>query len=155
MLSSILTHPAVLLTIGGAVGTNARYWLGAFIAHHSQDWFDEETSYVRGPLAIFVINVTGSLLLGLCVVPLRERLPHWWILFGVGFCGGYTTFSSFAVDTVEMIRKHHQPGLAILNVVASVVVACAVTWLAIASMERIHPTPPVMEVAGPEMQKEP
>jgi CrcB protein len=110
-------------------------------------------------LAIFLINVSGSLILGICVVPLRERMPVWWILLGVGFCGGYTTFSSFAVDTVELIRKHHQPGLAVLNVVASVLIACAVTWLAIAGMELIHPRaanePAVMEAADREAQTEP
>lgn len=91
---SYLTHPIVLLTIGGAVGTNARYWLGAFVAHRSATRLAEPYLNLRGPLAIFLINVTGSLLLGLFVVSLRERLPIWWIVLGVGFCGGYTTFSS-------------------------------------------------------------
>src|SRR5206468_3123335 len=102
-----LTHPVVLLTIGGAIGTNARYWLGIFVIARSEHWFPREYSNLSAPLAIFFINVTGSLLLGLFVVPLRERMPadmhHWWLLLGVGFCGGYTTFSSFAVDTVVLI----------------------------------------------------
>lgn len=134
---TFLTHPVVLLTLGGALGTNARYWLGAGIVHWCRDWLADPYASLRGPLAIFVINVTGSLILGLMVVPLRERATGWWILLGVGFCGGYTTFSSFAVDTVELIRKHHQPGLAIANVVASVVISCAVTWFAIAGMEML------------------
>jgi fluoride exporter len=154
-MMTYLTHPIVLLTLGGAVGTNARYWLGVFIVHHSDDWFDQENSHLRGPLAIFLINVTGSLLLGLFLVPLRERLPHWWILLGVGFCGGYTTFSSFAVDTVELIRKYHQPGMAIANIALSVVVSCLVAWCAIAAMEKIHPAALIMEVEGPEIRKEP
>src|SRR5215204_3820594 len=110
-MMSFLTHPVVLLTLGGALGTNARYWLGAAIVHGCRDWFAEPYASLRGPLAIFVVNVTGSLILALMVVPLRERAPGWWVLLGVGFCGGYTTFSSFALDTVELIRKHHQPGL--------------------------------------------
>src|SRR5215204_2365950 len=69
---SILTHPVVLLTLGGAGGTNARYWLGRWIA--LQHWTE------HFPLAIFVINVSGSLLLGLLVLPFRDRLPSWYIL---------------------------------------------------------------------------
>ena len=130
-----------MLTVGGAVGTNARYGLGRWIAmHHWTEHF---------PLATFTINVTGALLLGLFVVPFRDRLPGWYILLGVGFCGGYTTFSTFALETVELVRRHHQPGQALLNVVASVVIGCLVTWFAIAGMEAIYPkpahTPPVME----------
>lgn len=131
---SFLTHPVVLLTVGGAVGTNARYWLGRWIAmHHWTEHF---------PLATFTINVTGSLLLGLFVVPFRDRLPGWYILLGVGFCGGYTTFSTFALETVELMRRHHQPGMALVNVIASVVIGCLVTWFAVAGMDAIYPKPP-------------
>ena len=153
---SYLTHPIVLLTVGGAIGTNARYWLGVWVAVWYGRTVSEHHWSVHFPLAVFLINVSGSLLLGLFVVPLRDRLPSWWILLGVGFCGGYTTFSTFALDTVELIRKHHQPGMALLNVVASVVIGCAVTWLAVVSMESIYPkAPPIMEVEGPRIQTEP
>lgn len=156
---SFLTHPVVLLTIGGAVGTNARYWLGVFVTARSEHWFASEYANLRAPLAIFLINVTGSLLLGIFVVPLRERMPanmhHWWVLLGVGFCGGYTTFSSFAVDTVELVRKYHQPGMAILNVALSVVVSCLVAWCGMAGLEKLHPAPTVMAAEGPERQTEP
>ncbi|MBI1831631.1 MAG: fluoride efflux transporter CrcB [Planctomycetes bacterium] len=149
-----MTHPVFLLSIGGAVGTNARHWLGVLLTAWSEQWFAPEQGNLRAPLAIFLINVSGSLLLGLLVVPLRDPMPHWWILLGVGFCGGYTTFSSFAVDTVELIRKHHQPGMAILNVALSVVISCLVVWCAIAATERLH-APAVREEANREEQKEP
>ena len=143
-------HTIILLTIGGALGTNARYWFGRWIA--MQHWTE------HFPLATFAINITGSLLLGLFVVPFRDRLPGWYILLGVGFCGGYTTFSTFALETVELMRRHHQPGLALLNVVGSVVIGCVVTWLAVIGMEVIDPKPhtaQVMEVEGPQTQTEP
>jgi CrcB protein len=148
---AFLTHPVVLLTIGGALGTNARYWLGVWIV--SQRWTEDF------PLATFVINISGSLLLGLLFLPLHNRWPHWWILLGVGFCGGYTTFSTFALETVDLIRRHHQPGLAVLNVVGSVALSCLVVWLALDGMERFYqkppPASPVMEAADPETRTEP
>jgi CrcB protein len=153
-MSSHLVH-ILLLTIGGAAGTNARYWLAVYTTSRCVHWFSPKYGNLAAPLAILLINVTGSLLLGLFVVPLRGRLPGWWILLGVGFCGGYTTFSSFAVDTVELVRKYHQPEMAFLNVAVSVVMSCLVVWGGIAAMERIHPPPLVMEVEGPETQKEP
>jgi len=147
-----LTDPIVLLTIGGAAGTNARYLLTHWIA--AQNW----TTYF--PLATFLINISGSLLLGLCVVPFKDRFPGWYILLGVGFCGGYTTFSTFALETVTLFRREPaQPGLALLNVVASVVVSCVVTWLAVSGMESIYPPtthqPPAMGGAEPQKQTEP
>ena len=141
----------ITLNRHAALGTNARYWFGRWIA--AQHWTE------HFPLATFAINVTGSLLLGLLVVPFRDRLPGWYILLGVGFCGGYTTFSTFALETVELIRRHHQPGVALLNVVGSVVIGCAVTWLAVEGMEAIYPrpphAPPVMEAADRETRTEP
>ena len=129
---SYLTHPIVLLTLGGAVGTNVRYWFGRWIT--AQHWTD------HFPLATFTINVTGSLLLGLLVVTFRDRLPGWYILLGVGFCGGYTTFSTFALETVELMRGTH-PGMALFNIVGSVTIGCLVTWFAVAGMEAIYPKP--------------
>ena len=147
---SILTHPIVLLTIGGAVGTNARYWLGVWI--HDQRW----TTHF--PLATLAINVSGSLLVGLFVVPFHSRLPTWWVLLGVGFCGGYTTFSTFALETVTLIRREHRIDLAILNVVVSVGLAGAVCWLAMVGMESIYPRPhepPAMEAVDFREKTEP
>ncbi|MSU77320.1 MAG: fluoride efflux transporter CrcB [Gemmataceae bacterium] len=148
-----LTHPVILLTIGGAAGTNLRYWLGRTI------WFWSHQSTQPFPLATFLINVTGSLLLALLVLPFRERMPTWYILLGVGFCGGYTTFSTFALETVELIRVYHRPDIAFANILVSVVAGCLVTWMALAGAERFYPLPSpgpaVMEVADPGKQMEP
>lgn len=150
-MMAFLTHPVVLLTIGGAVGTNARYWLSVWI--HDQRW----TAHF--PLATLLINVSGSLVLGLLVVPFHNRLPGWWLLFGVGFCGGYTTFSTFALETVALVRTHHRADLAILNVAASVALSCATCWFALAGVESIyphdHPEPPAMEAADSETKTPP
>ena len=148
---SFITHPIILLTVGGALGTNARYWLSVWI-HHLR-WTE------HFPLATLVINVSGSLILGVLVVPFHNRLPVWWILLGVGFCGGYTTFSTFARETVVLLQEK-QTGLAVANVVVSVVLSCGAVWYALAGMQTIYPhrpaTPAFMEAAAdPEARKEP
>jgi CrcB protein len=146
-----LTHPVVLLTVGGALGTNARYWLSVWI--HDHKWTEQF------PLATLLINVSGSLLLGLFVAPFHNRLPMWWILLGVGFCGGYTTFSTFALETVVLMHDKQKTDLAMLNVLLSVVLSCAAMWIALMGMRSIYPAPPVqpaiMEAADRETRTEP
>ena len=60
------------------------------------------------PVGTLLINVTGSFLLGFAVIVIREGLPPEYqdlnLLLGVGFCGGYTTFSTFELDTFLLIR---------------------------------------------------
>ena len=81
----------LLLSVGGALGVNARHWLATWMA----TW-----AGARFPWATFTINVSGSFAIGLFATLLARWLPqHPARLFLlVGFLGGYTTFSSFALE---------------------------------------------------------
>lgn len=96
-LSAVLTHPVTLVGLGGAVGANARYWLGLWF--RAQPWAQE---YAWGT---FVVNVSGSLLLGVVAAVFKDRAGPGFLLLGTGFCGGYTTFSTFSLEVAEAIQK--------------------------------------------------
>jgi CrcB protein len=92
-------HPAVLgaIALGGVIGAESRYGLGQLMPHTAASW----------PWATLVINLTGSLLLGLLMGLLGRRArPHALLrpFFGVGILGGYTTFSTYALDAERLLQ---------------------------------------------------
>jgi CrcB protein len=96
-LTAIAMHPITLIGVGGAVGSNARYWMGLWF--RAQPWAQEYT------WGTFVINVSGSLLLGIVAALFKDRAGPGFLLLGTGFCGGYTTFSTFSLEVAEAIHK--------------------------------------------------
>lgn len=81
-------------------------------------------------MGTFAINATGSFILGLVGVMFVDKMPeygHWFLLLGVGFCGGYTTFSTFEWETLKLIREHNW-WIAAANVFASVLVGFVGVW---------------------------
>jgi CrcB protein len=117
LLCAAALHPITLIAVGSALGGNLRYWLGR--------WIDTRQAPGGFPWGTFVINVTGSLVLGFCAVWLLERAEParrgLFLLLGTGFCGGYTTFSTFEWETYKLIRDGHWPA-ALANVFGSVIV---------------------------------
>ncbi len=92
----------------------------------------------RFPLGTFVINITGSFLIGLLMTLLTEKFaphPNWRLLLVIGFLGGYTTFSSFEYETFQSVRGGGH-WLALGYVVSSVILGYAGVWLGVVVASR-------------------
>ncbi len=111
----------LLVGIGGCLGSILRFWLGSYIGSKMG---------TRFPYGTFVVNITGSFLVGLVFAWLTVRTswsPNWRYLIPIGFIGGYTTFSGFEYETLRTIQDG-QIGLGLLYVAASVVVGFVAVW---------------------------
>ena len=91
-------YQVALLSVGGSLGVNARYWLGVAVSRWAGPQF---------PWATLAINVSGSFAIGLLTVLLARWLPHphMRLLVVVGFLGGYTTFSSFSAEALVLWER--------------------------------------------------
>ena len=115
-MSKVLT-----IAFGGALGALARYWLSEFVATRWPTIF---------PLGTFIINITGSFVIGffLTFAAVRYELnPHWRLFIAVGFLGAYTTFSTFEYETLKLIEEGHLP-TALFYVLSSVIVGLIAVW---------------------------
>jgi fluoride exporter len=100
------------IAIGAVVGASARYYLSILISRHVTSAF---------PYGTLLINITGSLVLGFFLVFSTERVlldPRWRLLVAIGFCGSYTTFSSYAFESFALMEQG-QWLLTGINIVAS------------------------------------
>ena len=92
---------ALGVALGGALGSLARYAIDSLIERHTESVF---------PWATFAINMTGCLAVGFFIAALvdRHRAPSW-LRAGlvVGVCGGFTTFSTFAQETLDLLEGRH------------------------------------------------
>jgi CrcB protein len=98
--------------LGGFLGANARYLVGAWALHR---WG------ANVPVGTFIVNVTGSFLLGLMLTFGMSRLaldPRWQLSLAVGFLGAYTTFSTFAFESSQLLLAGNWR-LGLLNLLAN------------------------------------
>jgi fluoride exporter len=120
----------ILLAIaaGGALGSVARYLIGTWV----QTWL-QTPSGAAFPIGTLVVNVAGSFVLGLLYGLLQgtESADGARAFAGIGFCGGFTTFSTFSWDTVRMLQDGDvaQAGA---NVAASVSLSVLAAFVGIA-----------------------
>jgi CrcB protein len=110
-----------MVLAGAGLGGLARYIAGTWITQRYGGRF---------PLGTFVINITGSFLIGILMTILTERFqphPNWRLFLVVGVLGGYTTFSSFEYETYEAVRTGaHWLGL--IYVTGSVLLGYVGVW---------------------------
>jgi CrcB protein len=117
------------ISLGAIVGANARYFISRF---HSR---------VYGPAfpyGTLFINVTGSFIVGFFMIWTTQRVivdPRWRLLVVVGFCGGFTTFSSYAYESMAYVEQG-QWGLMLTNVVANNLL-CLIAALAGMSLAKV------------------
>ena len=93
-------NPTILLAVagGGAAGSLARYVIGAAVQSRAGSGF---------PVGTLVVNITGSLLLGFLMRLMLDSTvasPTVRLMLTTGFCGGYTTFSTFTYETARLIE---------------------------------------------------
>lgn len=90
----------LVVFLGAGLGGVARYLLGEWVQERARGDF---------PTGTLAINVTGSLALATlyALVDGVQAPAEWKLFLGVGFCGGYTTFSTFSYETVRLLNEGH------------------------------------------------
>ena len=115
--------PIILVALGGALGSVARYLISGWALHHSVEW--------RFPLGTFIVNVVGCMVVGVLggLVVKHDLFSSDVRLFlFTGIAGGFTTFSAFGLETFYLLRRD-EVLVAAGYVASSVFLGLAVLWL--------------------------
>jgi len=116
----------LVVCLGGALGSAARYLLGGFVQRYAATMF---------PAGTVVVNVLGSFLMGLVMqlgADTRTISPLLRLALTTGFLGGFTTMSAFAFETMSLLEGNASR-LAFANIAATVVACLAACWLGLAT----------------------
>ena len=94
---NVIMKNILLVALGGALGSSLRYLISKFIAGYWTTTF---------PMATFAVNILGCLLIGLLTGLVAEGIlsQDMKFLLVTGFCGGFTTFSTFANESLSLMR---------------------------------------------------
>jgi CrcB protein len=99
-MNTEMAKRVLLLALGGALGTLARYGLNGVISQRVATF----------PLGTMIVNISGCLVIGFIAAISDPSFGRTWLKTGwrdflmVGFCGGYTTFSSYGIQTLNLAR---------------------------------------------------
>lgn len=111
----------LIIGAGGFLGAILRYGIGGLV---------QQSSSLRFPIGIMVVNVLGCFLFGLAsgwFAGHESPSAHWKAFLTIGLLGGFTTFSTFGADTFDLL-KSGQIGFAVLNAGLSVVLGILAVW---------------------------
>jgi CrcB protein len=115
----------LLVALGGAIGSVARFKLSGWVLHHTVDW--------RFPAGTFTVNVAGCLVAGI-LAGLAEKhdffTPDARLLLFTGLLGGFTTFSAFGLETMFLLQRR-EIAIAAANVLVSVAAGLIALWIGI------------------------
>ena len=120
-----------ILALGGALGTLARYGLNGLISEHQGRQLGLPAIF---PLGTMIVNITGCYVIGFLGAVSGPALGRVWLksewrdFLMIGFCGGYTTFSSFGLQTLNLARDGEWFWAA-LNVIGSNVLGLLAVYL--------------------------
>ncbi len=120
----------LLIALGGALGSVARYWVGANVGSRMG---------IRFPYGTLIVNLTACLVIGFTLTWLGERVEvsaAWRFFIPIGFIGAYSTFSTYEWETLETLRS----GAFLLEglyAVGSLVLGLGATWCGAALAEWI------------------
>jgi fluoride exporter len=120
----LIMEKILIISAGAILGANARYWIGDWAARKLGPSF---------PYGTFIINLSGSFLIGLFLTLATERLmldPRWRIFIAVGFLGAYTTFSTFTYESMNLLTNGQWVS-GILNILGSTLLGIVAVGLGI------------------------
>lgn len=119
----------VAVALGGALGSVVRYLVGLWLS---------PAAIV--PLGTLLVNVIGAGLIGVIAKQFAGTEPSslWRLALATGFCGGFTTFSAFSIETLQLLQQGRALR-AVLYVLLTVCLGFAATWAAYALTPSRHP----------------
>jgi CrcB protein len=113
----------MLVALGGAIGSVARYLLSGWALHHTLYWRFPSGTFLVNVIGCFVVGVLGGLVVKYNFFSAEVRV----FLFA-GLAGGFTTFSAFGLETFYLLRRH-EVLVAAGYIVSSVVVGLLALWI--------------------------
>ena len=120
----------LLIGFAGFLGTIARYLSGQLIYKFLPIAF---------PFGTLIVNILGCFIIGIVYGWFEKENIYsneWKLIFATGFCGGFTTFSAFSIENIQLLREG-QFGIALLFIFVSVVIGISATFGGVSLMKNI------------------